>query len=166
MTKKKTNLDCERLGPIELDNKALKKALNWLRQRDFLSAELSFRLLESGIEPDEAFAVVNFLTDRRILDDQRTIENAVARNSGPRAVGNQRLRETLIERGATEDKIDSAFSASAEAVEFDNARTVAEKRKRSGGERWQTGRYLESRGFEEHAVEHALDVVFGLEDAP
>jgi regulatory protein len=149
--------------------KALRAALAKLKSGDRFEKELENQLLAKGIPSETARDVVSYLMERRFVDDRRTIDNAVARRSGKRAVGRERLRAELLRRGAPEDLVEQALSAMPAEEEPSGALALLRARYGSGGARDRTARaraarYLASRGYEFEVVESALEAFFGSVD--
>src|SRR5471030_73987 len=79
---------------------ALELALRKLKQKDRYEAEVRGFLGE--FDSNTVECVIRFLKDRRIIDDSKTTQNLIERQSGTRAVGLEKLRAELLERGAPE----------------------------------------------------------------
>jgi SOS response regulatory protein OraA/RecX len=131
----------------------LATALRWLKNRDYFQEELRKRLLTKDFPAETVDAVLQFLTSRRLLDDQRTIEELMARNSGKKAIGKEKLHALLISRGAPEDIVASALNADEEA----NLDAVLRGKFPPEAPRVRAARFLLSRGFDPVAVESAMD---------
>lgn len=132
---------------------ALAKALTWLKNRDYFEQELRNKLLAKEFLPETVDAVLQFLTSRRLLDDQRTIEELIARNSGKKAVGKEKLHASLTARGAPEDIVASCLAQDEEA----NLDAVLRGKFPPKTSRVRAARFLLSRGFDSDAVESAMD---------
>ena len=113
-----------------------------------------------GHSPEATDAALEWLGTRRLLSDERAVEATVRpRASGRRAEGDERLRERLERRGATPDSIGKALAEIPdEAQRMHDALTS--KFRPEEGERARAGRFLLSRGFDEDAIEGALDRFF------
>jgi len=145
--------------------KGLKLALAKLKSGDRFQKEIEDALLGAGISVPTTQDVVSYLLERRFVDDRRTTINAVERRSGRRAIGREKLRAELLRRGAPENLIDEALAANPETEEPESALALLRTKYRGdAAERMRAGRFLASRGFEEDAIESALERFFGSVD--
>ena len=147
----------------------LKQALAKLRTGDRFAKEIEDLLLRKGISVETTHDVVSYLIERRFVDDRRTIDNAVARRSGKRAIGKELLRAELMKRGAPESLLEEALAAVPAEEEPSGALALLRARYGSGGARDRTARaraarYLASKGYELEVVDGALEAFFGSVD--
>ena len=129
-------------------------ALEFLRVRERFEAEIRAHLTSKGVEVGVDEALVH-LRQRRIVDDRRLIQSLIARNSGKRAVGIEKLRAELLRRGAPEEEVESLLAELGEQGEIVDA--LLDKKLRPGDSRAKAGRFLFSRGFSEETVEDSLN---------
>lgn len=140
--------------------KALLKALRMVHASDKLSAEVKQALIRSGVNEETSGRVLALLSERRVLDDQKTILKAVERALGRRGLGKEKIRASLIARGAPEEMVEACLAQHNESDELERMlellRSRADKNTRA-----KAGRFLASRGFGEESVEDALNAFFG-----
>jgi len=137
---------------------ALEIALKKLRTKDRFEAEV--RLFLTEFPTDVVDRVISFLKDRKIIDDRKTIINLVERYSGKRAIGLEKLRAELTERGAPEETI---FAATGSLLEGERQRmldALTAKFSPTDDVRAKAARFLYSRGFAEEEIEAVLDRFF------
>lgn len=134
----------------------MREGLEYLRARARLAAEVRARLISKGFDEEDVEAVMHTLVARRLIDDRRTIEEVVERSAGKRARGRQALGADLEERGAPRELVAQAL-ASAPDSEAERAEQALRAHFAIPSERGKMGRFLMARGFEEEAVEVALD---------
>ena len=142
---------------------ALADALARLKTAERTAAELRAALLPKHGEAATEAALAH-LAGKRLLSEDRAAEATVRpRSQGRRAEGDARLRQRLETRGATEESIQKALAdAPAEAQRMQDA--LAAKFRPEDGQRAKAGRFLLSRGFDEDAVDGALDRFFSFAD--
>ena len=138
---------------------ALADALRRLKHTEKTSAELRAALL-TRYSPEATEAALVWLRSRSLLSDDRAVEATVlSRTTGRRAESDQRLRQRLEAKGADEVAIQMGLAGipdeAARMQDALNARFRPEE-----NERAKAGRFLLSRGFDEEAVESALDLFF------
>src|SRR5579872_4568583 len=80
-------------------------ALRKLKSKDLFEAEVRRFLAEFA--PEVVDRVIRFLKDRRIIDDTKTTQNLIERNTGKRSIGSEKIRAKLVERGAPEETVDA-----------------------------------------------------------
>ena len=97
------------------------------------------------------------LRQKGILNDDNTTQRHIERNSGTRAVGIEKLRAELAKLGAPEETIEANL-ASLAADEPERALEALRSKYKEGADRAKAGRFLYSRGFQEEAIESALDL--------
>ncbi len=139
-------------------NTALALALRKLGQSDRFESEI--RTLLKAYDPGTVEEVVTHLKEKRLLNDNKTIQNLNERNTGRRAVGKEKLRAQLERRGAPEESIDAAL-ASSEEGEPERMDEVLRSRFKPTDSRAKAARFLFSRGFPEESIESALERFFG-----
>lgn len=137
--------------------KALELALRKIRSRDRFEAEV--RGFIAVYEPDTVDRVIRFLKDRRIIDDTKTIQNLVERQSGKRLVGIENLRAELLKRGAPEDTVRAILRESLDDESQRMLEALSAKFKPTDS-RAKAARFLYSRGFPEEEIEGVLDRFF------
>lgn len=150
--------------PPQTYEAVLRRALNLLKSRNYLEAELKLRLESEDCPKEVVDSVLQFLIERRFLDDQRTIEQTVDRASGRRAIGRNKLQNELIARGLPAEEAKQAVRIRTDTEEQSIIAELLEKKGRIGADRARYGRFLLSRGFESEAVDAALNQFFGDED--
>lgn len=141
----------------------LEAAIRFLSRRDRLSEEVRRHLVSKGVAAADVEEVVSYLQERKLLDDARTTQSLISRQSGKRAVGTERLRAELIELGAPENAIETELSGL-----DDSARALEALRGKfkSPVPRAKAARFLDGRGFGEEAIVSALDSFCGSEPFP
>ena len=139
---------------------ALPEALRRLKDAERTAAELR-TMLQKSHPPEEVEAALAYLSARRLLSDDRAAEATVRpRAAGRRAEGDARLRERLERRGASDEAVEKALAdVPDEAQRMREA--LAARFRPEEGQRARAGRFLLSRGFDEDAVDGALDRFFG-----
>lgn len=146
---------------------ALAVCLDKLRRRDLLSAEVETLLAGRGVEAGTRSAVLEFLVDRRFVDDSKTISSHISRRSGERGYGKGRIRAELIGRGAPEDVVDECLHAQlGDQAELERALMALRRRFRTRPDLGQAGRFLMGKGFDETIVESALERFEKTDDLP
>ncbi len=141
--------------------RALKIALRMLRASDKFRAEIEARLIARGFETQTVEAVLRWLSDKGVLNDERTLSNAFERLASDRCWGSERIRAALTERGAPEDRLAGLMASRSIGDERKAARKALQKK--GVRTRASAGRLLASLGFEEELIESALDELFGTE---
>lgn len=135
------------------------------RRKDWYEAEVREKLLYKGYEQDVCDVVVTFLRERRILNDERTLQSALERTSGRRAMGKEKLEAVARVRGAPESAIEQILGAYSEEDERVAMLDLLRLKYARSGKRAQAARFLLSRGFSEDLLESVLDAYF-IEDFP
>lgn len=138
----------------------LKAALDHLKTRERLSGELRTYLVSQGFEPDAVENVVQFLIERKLINDERTTQHLIEKNSGKRSVGIEKLRAELEKLGAPAETIEAKLAVLGQS-ESERALDALRAKYKNGAERPKAGRFLYGRGFDEEAVEAALEVFCG-----
>ncbi len=137
---------------------ALKLALKKIGTKDRFESEVHAFLADFPSDTSER--VIEFLKERRIINDTRTIQNLLERYSGKRSIGIEKLRAELLERGAPEETIEAVLIQHAHG-ESQRLSDVLSAKFKPSDSRAKAGRFLFSRGFSEDAIESALDRFFG-----
>ncbi|HZH98591.1 MAG TPA: RecX family transcriptional regulator [Fimbriimonadaceae bacterium] len=138
-------------------------ALKKLASSDRFSAEIDGLLQTRGYGVETIKAVLELLHKRRVLDDRRTVSNALERYSGKRAKGKETIRAELIARGAPEDIVEEALASDSEESERAKAISLLEKRKLGRAEAAKAARFLLSRGFDEELTRSVVGEFFDVE---
>jgi SOS response regulatory protein OraA/RecX len=136
----------------------LKDALAFLSTRDRFSGEIRMHLVKRGYDPGDVESVVQFLGERKLINDENTTQSLIERHSGKRSVGIERLRAEFEKLGAPEEMIERSLASLSEA---DRALDALRAKFRTGADRAKAGRYLCGRGFTEEVVDSALDAFCG-----
>ncbi len=144
--------------PTKIDSgfeQALQIALKELAKGERFTSEIREALASKGAA-DLSNEVVGHLVRRNLLNDKRAAEAVLNRQSGKRALGVEKLRETLVRRGAPPELIEEVLEG-----ENSNAKervlALLSKKFPQGASRAHAGRFLFSRGFSEESIESALD---------
>ncbi|HVT14190.1 MAG TPA: RecX family transcriptional regulator [Fimbriimonadaceae bacterium] len=143
---------------------ALLDAFRFLKARDRMETEVRAHLHGKGHDAEAIQSVVKFLIERKLLDDEKTIQSLIERNSGKRAVGIERLKAELERLGAPEESIERYLAEGPN--ESDLALKALRAKYKAETSRAKAGRFLYGRGFSEEAVESALDAFCGQEAFP
>jgi regulatory protein len=138
----------------------LEQALKFLRARDRFSAEVASHLLARGYGAEATATVLDHLVRRKLIDDRRTIQNLVARMSGRRAAGIEKLRAELAKRGAPEEIVDECLTQITPEDQRRAMFDVLRAKMQPTDDRARGARLLLSRGFSEDDIEGALDEFF------
>jgi regulatory protein len=141
-------------------------AVALLTRRDYASAELRARLESSGYEPAAVAHVVRELTDERLLDDARFVENYVAAHA-ERGEGPVRISADLQALQLEGALLDAALAAQdwparARAVRL---RKFGQALPHSWAQKARQARFLQYRGFSSDHIRSALGPDFDP-DAP
>ncbi len=138
---------------------ALADALKRLKTAERTAVELRLALEEKH-RPEDVEVALAWLTARKLLSEDRAAEATVRpRAQGRRAEGDQKLRQRLEARGATEEAIEKAIAETPDQTQRMHD-ALAAKFRPEDGQRAKAGRFLLARGFEEDAVESALNRFF------
>jgi SOS response regulatory protein OraA/RecX len=135
---------------------ALKAAFRFLKSRDRFGAEVRTHLIGEGFEEPCVEEVVSYLIERKLINDNKTTQSLIERNSGKRSVGIERLRAELERLGAPEETVEANLAGLGES-ESERALEALRTKYKSGADRAKAGRFLYSRGFREEAIEAALE---------
>ena len=126
-----------------------------LKRQDLTIQEVTSRL-ECKFEPILVQGTLAFLTDHRLVDDIRYARNAVERNEGKRAVGDQALFDKLESRGVPGEIIQSLMS-SVDQDELSRATVLVEAKFSGSHSPGRVARFLSSRGFSDDTIETILE---------
>jgi regulatory protein len=138
------------------------RALRLLARREHTRLELCRKLAPHVDDPARLEAVLDDLSHRGWLCDERFVEQFVHARRG--RYGPARIRRALLERGVTEEAIAEGLR-DLKAEELDSARAVWARRfkapPKTSGERARQVRFLQSRGF---AIALAMRIIRGDPD--
>ena len=133
------------------------RALRLLGRRDHTRLELARKLAPHVEDPLELQALLDDFSARGWISEARVVDQLV--HAQRSRFGAARIRQSLIEKGVSDDLIAPALAALKE-TELDAARAVWARKfgsaPRSAAERARQVRFLQSRGF---SVEIALRAV-------
>ena len=135
-----------------------KKALSLLERRDYGSEELCAKLVEKGVEPDEARAAVRYMVRVGFIDDERYAA-MVVRHYAAKGYGAGRVREELRRRKLDRELWDAALAELPEPDETVDALLRAKLRGKAADRDTirKAGAALVRRGFTWEAVKAATD---------
>ena len=135
-----------------------KKALSLLERRDYGSEELCAKLVEKGVEPDEARAAVRYMVRVGFIDDERYAA-MVVRHYAAKGYGVGRVREELRRRKLDRELWDAALAELPEPDETVDALLRAKLRGKAADRDTirKAGAALMRRGFTWEAVKAATD---------
>ena len=134
---------------------ALVSAVQMLKRQDLTILEITARL-ECKFEPSTVETTVQFLTTNRLLDDLRYARNAVERNEGKRAVGDQALRDKLESKGVPPEVVNELM-AGEDQDELRRAMVLVESKFNGAKSLSRVARFLSSRGFSDDTIESILE---------
>jgi regulatory protein len=140
-------------------------ALRYLARRDYTSRELQKKLVDRGVDPDEAASLVESLKTSAFIDDRRAAAAHVRTASRVKGRGPRRIQLELEARGVDKQTITEALrEIPAEEVDEALARIVSRKlgaRSPTPEERDRLFRHLMRRGFAASAIQKALATIRG-----
>ncbi len=139
------------------NHRALLAALRMLKRQDLAILEVQSRL-ECNFDPSTVEETVKFLTNHRLLDDLRFARNAIERNEGKRAIGDQALRDKLESRGVPSDVV-KALMSKVDQDEMGRALVLVDAKFSGSESPGRVARFLASRGFSEETIESILERV-------
>jgi regulatory protein len=133
-------------------------AVTLLARRDFASGELAAKLASQGYEAQNIAALVQELTDKRMLNDARYAENFVSYHAA-RGQGPQRIRQLLKAQSLAEALIDAVLEGGPDWRAL--ARTVRQRKfgataPKEWSEKSKQARFLQYRGFSTDHIRAAL----------
>ena len=134
---------------------ALLSALRILKRQDLTILEVRARL-DCNFDLSTVEETVKFLTNHRLLDDLRYARNAIERNDGKRAIGDQALRDKLESRGVPSEVIDALMSE-VDQDELSRALVLVDAKFSGTGSPGRVARFLSSRGFSDETIESILE---------
>ena len=126
-----------------------------LKRQDLTIQDVTSRL-ECSFENDVVAETVEFLTKNRLLDDLRFARNAVERNAGKRAIGDQALRDKLESRGVPVEVIDELM-IEVDQDELSRAKVLVDAKFSGSQSPGRVARFLSSRGFSDDTIESILE---------
>jgi hypothetical protein len=126
-----------------------------LKRQDLTIQEVRTRL-ECKFESSLVEETILFLTQNRLLDDLRYARNAIERNEGKRAVGDQALRDKLESRGVPSDVIQELMS-DVDQDELSRALVLVDAKFSGSESPGRIARFLGSRGFSDETIEIILE---------
>ena len=133
------------------------RALRLLARREHSRHELIQKLTPHETVPGELAQVLDEFAAKGLIDEDRVVDMLLHRHA-PRS-GHRRLRQTLSQKGLTEDRIEAAL-ASLAVSEFDRARALCQRRygrlAETPNEQARQARYLAGRGFAADVVRRVL----------
>ncbi len=144
-----------------MSNALRERALRFLARREHARVELSRKLAPHAENPEELEVLLDELTARKLLSDERYAEMRV--NARCARFGNARLAHELRTQGvADEVVIDTLASSEAECSELFRARQIWQRRfgklpeVAESTERARQMRFLMSRGFSGETIRRVL----------
>ena len=133
------------------------RALRLLARREHSRHELIQKLTPHETVPGELAQVLDEFAAKGLIDEDRVVDMLLHRHA-PRS-GHMRLRQTLSQKGLTEDRIEAAL-ANLTVSEFDRARALWQRRygrvAQTPNEQARQARYLAGRGFAADVVRRVL----------
>ena len=136
------------------------RAVSLLAQREYSRQELTDKLAEQDVSPEELALALAQLEAKGLVDDTRVVETLVNRRAGK--LGGMRLRQELQAKGVSPELVAETMAGLKDSEQA-RARAVWQKKfgqlASSGAERNKQARFLASRGFSGEVVRQ---VVSGL----
>jgi SOS response regulatory protein OraA/RecX len=129
--------------------------LRLLAARDRFAAEIVSELSKRS-EEDAVAAVLDRLRSKGLVKDVRVIAAMLAANVGRKAISVAMLREKCLARGADPEALSVLDETEAPSIQ-----PLLTRFEKTPKDRLRAARFLASRGFEEEAIESALDEHFG-----
>lgn|SRR5574343_1135552 len=133
------------------------RALRWLSQREYTSAELAKRLAPHAADALEVDALLRELRDKGYLSDARATEAMVRRRQ--ERVGTARLQQELRQRGVPAPELAQAVQA-LRATEAERAAAVWERKygqaPSNPAEAARQMRFLAARGFDPGVIRRVV----------
>ena len=145
-------------NPISMSSEvhaALLVALRLLRRQDLTMQEITARL-EPKFKPAVVSEAIQFLTEKKILNDVRLARYAIERNEGRRALGDLALRDKLESRGVPSAVVSELFEE-ADLDELSRALVLVDAKFSGSQNPGRIARLLASRGFSEDTIETILE---------
>jgi regulatory protein len=134
-------------------------AVRLLARREHSAEELQRKLLEKGYAEDDVVAVIEKLTTKRLLSNDRYAASRV-RHRAQSGQGPVRIRAELRQQGVADEAIDREIAAS--GMDWDRLAGDVRRRRfggappRSVAERAKQARFLQYRGFSADQIRTAL----------
>lgn len=138
----------------------MEDALTFLKSRDRFEREVRERLDSRGHGSEVIDLVVSHLIRRKLIEDRRTTQNLVARMSGKRAAGVEKLRAELNRRGAPEEIIEECLAELSPVQQRKAMLDALSAKFKPADDRVRGARFLLSRGFVDDEIEGPLDEFF------
>lgn len=146
-------------GGVDADKKVEITAVRLLARREHGTDELKRKLIKKGFEAESVERVVQKLSAKRLVSDERFVANFVHHHA-KRGQGPVRIRAELRQQGISAEPIEDALAA----AEIDWAQLACEVRVRKFGstrpgsmaERAKQARFLQYRGFTADQIRAAL----------
>lgn len=133
------------------------RALRLLSGREHSRAELERKLAAHEEEPGQLARILDELTARDFINEQRVIDSVLHRRSGK--LGTMRIRQELQAKGLDDEKVQAAL-AGLKSSELARARAVWARRFQAlpadAAERGKQARFLAARGFDGELVARLL----------
>jgi SOS response regulatory protein OraA/RecX len=129
--------------------------LRLLAARDRFAAEIRSELAKRS-EEDTVGAVLDRLRTKGLVNDERVVRALLEANVGRKALSIGMLREKCRARGADPEALSVLEEVSAPSIQ-----PLLKRFEKTPKDRLRAARFLASRGFEEEAIEAALDEHFG-----
>ncbi len=139
----------------------LEAALRMLGGKDRFVAEIERELTRKGFGSEDIETVIRHLNRRKLVDDKRSTQNLVARMTGKRAAGIEKLRAELKRRGAPEEIIDECLGVITDDDQSAAMIAALSAKFKPTDDRVRGARFLLTRGFSEDEIEAPLDSFFG-----
>lgn len=136
-------------------------ALRLLANRDRSVSELEARLEAKGYRPETRAAVLDFLSENRLLDDFRVAEGVLRQRTGKLSVGRAKLKATLLAKGVPEEIVEEVLGSRDDEEELKGMAEALAGRNWPEDGQAKAARFLLSRGFPEELLETALERHFG-----
>jgi SOS response regulatory protein OraA/RecX len=136
---------------------ALIAACRLLKRQDLTLQEISQRI-EPKFSANAVKETLQFLTDKKFVDDIRLARLAFERNEGRRAIGDELLKHKLESRGVPSEVIAGLFEE-ADTDELNRARILVQAKFSGSNSPGRVARFLASRGFSEDTIESILEEI-------
>ena len=144
-------------NPIPEEHRAaLSAALQLLRREDRFEREIRARLNTRGFGESADF-VVEYLKQKRMIDDPRVVRSVILFEQEQGAKGIERIRYELINRGADPEMVEIELNGVDLTKITATIDTLVSRKLRRGDSREKAGRFLVGRGFNEDEIESALN---------
>ncbi len=143
--------------------RALKDAERLLAHRDRFEADLAGRLGAKGHAPEVVAEALDWLRERRLVDDRRTLQAHLASPAMQRR-DTEAVRARLAVLGAPEELVVDALGQRS-GPDVEALEEQLRGKYKAPKERAKAARFLARAGLETDTIEAMLDRVFGEEDA-